>query len=331
MTARQAHERRLDATGAIRRRLTARRELLLGSAKLVGGGALALAAVGAPAGRAVRSALAQDEVDVSTPVAVLNYALTLELLENAFYRDGLAGFAADDFDEGVFDSLTLIGGHEADHVDVLTDTIGQLGGTPVAEAEYDFGEAFEDPAMFLATAQALENTGVSAYTGAAQFLIDEDELLTAALTIHGVEARHASYLNRINGAQPFPTPVDAPLTPDQVMAIATPFIVTAAATGTGGTTASGGAAAGGTGPAAGTGTNTGPGASGGAAPAGGSGPAATGGMNLPTTGTGSAYRASGSDRAHLGEGLALVGLAGVGAVAVAAVRRGATARGDERG
>ncbi|MDQ3466633.1 MAG: ferritin-like domain-containing protein, partial [Chloroflexota bacterium] len=41
----------------------------------------------------------------------------------------------------------------------------------------------------------------------------------------GVEARHASYLNGLNEVSPFPDAVDAPLTPDEVLAIAGPFIV----------------------------------------------------------------------------------------------------------
>ncbi len=90
---------------------------------------------------------------------------------------------------------------------VITDP----GGEPVEEAEYDFG--YTDLAGLVAMAQALENTGVGAYQGAAQFLIEEDALLTAALTIHGVEARHASYLSALNGISPFPDAVNSTLTP----------------------------------------------------------------------------------------------------------------------
>ena len=170
--------------------------------------------------------LAQTTFD--TPVDVLNYALTLEHLEHAFYRDGLAQFTVDDFVDAGFDAVVyeyfgLIRDHEAEHVAVLEQVVGDLGGEPVAEATYDFGYA--DVAGFLGVAQALENTGVSAYQGAAGFLIDEDALLTAALTIHGVEARHAAYLNGLNGASPFPDAVNPTLTPDEVLAIATPFIV----------------------------------------------------------------------------------------------------------
>ncbi len=169
-----------------------------------------------------------EEAPFASPVDVLNYALTLEHLEAAFYRDGLAsigveGITALGFQQSVFDNLTAIGQHEAEHVAVLTQVITDLGGEPVAEATYDFG--YTDAAGFLQVAQALEDTGVAAYQGAAQYAMASDELLTAALTIHGVEARHASYVALLNGAVPFPEAVNPTLTPAEVLDIATPFIV----------------------------------------------------------------------------------------------------------
>ena len=170
----------------------------------------------------------QDPMMLETPVDVLNYALTLEHLEYAFYRDGLEAFSADDFEAAgyaanVYEYFALIRDHEQAHVETLTKVITDLNGEPVAEATYDFG--YTDLAGFVGVAQVLENTGVSAYQGAAQFLIDEDELLTAALTIHGVEARHAAYLNGLQGESPFPEAVNPTLTPQEVLAAAGPFIV----------------------------------------------------------------------------------------------------------
>ncbi len=161
-------------------------------------------------------------------IDVLNFALTLEHLEAAFYRDGLATFGADaftalGFDASVFDKLTEIGEHEVTHVDTLTKLITDLGGQPVAESTYEFGYG-TDAAAFLMVSQALEDTGVSAYQGAAQYVIADDGLLTAALTIHGVEARHAAYVAVLNAGNPFPEAVNPTLTPAEVLAIAGPFI-----------------------------------------------------------------------------------------------------------
>jgi hypothetical protein len=162
----------------------------------------------------------QTKVSLQTPADVLNFALTLELMLHAFYRDGLQAFtsgvfAAAGYAANVFEWLSLIREQEKEHVDVLTKAIRDLGGEPVGEAQYDFG--YSDPAGFINVARVLERIGVSAYQGAAQYLIGEHELLTAALTIHGVEARHAAYLNGLQEISPFPDAFNPALTPDAVL------------------------------------------------------------------------------------------------------------------
>jgi rubrerythrin len=208
---------------------------------LVGGGALALAALAAAAAPGGRAALAQSRQaggngggtggggdDGYTDLEVLNYALTLEHLEYAFYRDGLERFSARDFNRAGFGPpaygrLKTIREHERIHVETLTDVITDLGGDPVEEAPcYAFADAFRSVESFLATAQLLENTGVMAYDGAIA-LIDAPELQTAGATIATVEARHAAYLNDLNGDSPFPAAFDEPKTPEQILAAAAPF------------------------------------------------------------------------------------------------------------
>ena len=229
MPARPMRERILETVIEERRRLASRRGFLTGSAKAVGGGALALGLAAAPRLVAAQDGTPTAEEDFEDDVDVLNYALTLEHLEATFYRQGLEEFDGADFGQDplgndIFGFLADIRDHEADHVETLTSVITDLGGEPVEEAEYDFGEALTDPAAFLATAQALENTGVSAYdyAGAA---ISDPELLTAAGTIAAVEARHASYLNFVNGTLPFPAAFETPLSRDEVLEIAGPFFV----------------------------------------------------------------------------------------------------------
>lgn len=194
-----------------------RRTVLGTGSRLALGGAVAIAAAGSPA--LARLVAAQDFTD---DIDILNYALTLEHLEYAFYRDGLAGFSADLFDDKVFENLLDIRDHEGAHVDALVATIESLGGTPVAEATYDFG--YQNITGFLAVAAALENTGVSAYDGAGA-AIENVDVLNAAGSIVAVEARHASYLNLINGEDPFPAAFETPKTRAEILEIAGPFIV----------------------------------------------------------------------------------------------------------
>jgi hypothetical protein len=194
-----------------------------------GGSAITLAGLG---GAGLRGrVLAQDatpEAPFAAPVDVINYALTLEHIEATFYRLGLEQFAVADFEglgyqAGVRDRIATIADHEAQHVDALTAVVEQLGGDPAMEAEYDFG--YTNLEEFLSTGAVLEGVGVAAYGGAAQYLVGEPELLTAALTIHGNEGRHAAYLAVLTGSSPFPESFEAPLSPDEVLEIATPFFV----------------------------------------------------------------------------------------------------------
>ena len=152
-----------------------RKRFLAGSAAALAGGAL----VAVPG-----MAMAHDASGRPTDIDVLNYALTLEHLEYAFYRDGLEKFGKREFENAkVFDGLgrylrrnayenfQIIRDHEDTHVKALTSTIESLGGTPVPEATYNFKKtAFTSVAKFVSVAQFLENTGVSAYDGAIAYI-----------------------------------------------------------------------------------------------------------------------------------------------------------------
>lgn len=169
------------------------------------------------------SRLALGQQEFTSDIDVLNYALTLEHLEAAFYE--MAGdfeFGEDPYGNSITEYLMMVGEHEAAHVQTLTDVITQLGGEPVARAQYDFGVT--DAQSFLTTAATLENVGVSAYDGAGA-AIQNPDLLTAAGSIVAVEARHAAYLNLITGQSPFPAAFETPLTMAEVLDAAGPFIV----------------------------------------------------------------------------------------------------------
>jgi rubrerythrin len=217
------HERLLAEIADERRRLS-RRGMLTGSLKVAGGAAMAMSLTTVSSAFSIRSMAAAQEM--TSDLDVLNYALTLEHLEYAFYRDGIGlfSFGNDSRGQSIDTNVAAIRDHEGAHVETLARVIADLGGTPVEEANYDFADAYTDPMAFLATAAALENTGVSAYDGAGQFITDP-ELLTAAGSIVAVEARHASYLNLLNGELPFPAAFETPLTMDEVLEIAGPFLV----------------------------------------------------------------------------------------------------------
>lgn len=217
----QLHESLLETVIVERNRLISRRGLISGAAKLGIGGAFALSVVGLP--RFAAPAFAQS-MEFKTDVDVLNYALTLEHLEYAFYRDGIGNFSFgnDAFGNSIDAYLADIRDHEGAHVATLTQVISDLGGEPVGEATYDFGYG-ADGQKFLMTAAALENTGVSAYDGAGKFISDAG-LLTAAGGIVAVEARHAAYLNLITGTSPFPDGFEMAKSPDEILEIAGPFI-----------------------------------------------------------------------------------------------------------
>jgi hypothetical protein len=118
-----------------------------------------------------------------------------------------------------------IAAHEAAHVTALTDTINQLGGTPAERPTFTYPEGtFTDMNMFLMTAVTFEELGVTAYHGQIQPLAAEPELLAAAASIAGVESRHAAILQDLTGGDPFPAPVEATATMEEVLAAAMPFL-----------------------------------------------------------------------------------------------------------
>jgi hypothetical protein len=150
-----------------------------------------------------------------TVLEVLNYALTLEYLEGKFYSNGVtkAGFIP----ASGLPTYTVIANDESQHVEFLINVIKSLGGTPVGVPKFDFsagggsgtgplGNAvFTDYPTFQKVAVAFEDTGVRAYKGQAPNLLGNQVVLTAALSIHAVEARHASAVRQLIGISPWIT------------------------------------------------------------------------------------------------------------------------------
>lgn len=161
-------------------------------------------------------------------VDVLNFALTLEYLEAEFYQKAIEATVVQPPRVQLIPTTTglelpafmQIAAHEKAHVDFLFKTITKLveGSTTLRVAEkptFDFtgGKGsgtgpftgvFSDYGVFLAVAQTLEDTGVRAYKGQAGALKGDNELLSAALRIHSIEARHAAHIRLMRSQTPGP-------------------------------------------------------------------------------------------------------------------------------
>jgi hypothetical protein len=153
-------------------------------------------------------------------VAILNYALTLEYLEAAFYAEAVS---KGKFGGKVGTFASVVSGHENAHVGFLQ---GALGKAAVKKPTFDFKGTTTDMAKFQATAQVLEDTGVAAYLGQVGN-IKSKKILAAAGSILPVEARHAGWIRNINNVSGAPAAFQAPKTKAQILAAVkgTGFIV----------------------------------------------------------------------------------------------------------
>ena len=132
-------------------------------------------------------------------VEILNFALTLEYLEAAFYQEANASGVLNG-DLATFSSV--VGAHEDAHVVALQNA---LGSAAVKKPTFDFKGTTESKKKFAGTAQVLEDTGVSAYQGQAG-RIKTPAILLAAGSILPIEARHAAWIRDINGRGDSPSP-----------------------------------------------------------------------------------------------------------------------------
>ena len=188
----------LDRSGAMRETAEAagvdRRDFLRKGA--VAGGA----AIGSAGFLAMLPEVASARPSKKQDLEILNFALTLELLEAAFYKEAVDGGALTD--ENVLNLARLLNNDEQTHVSALRRTIKSLGGRPVGGIKFDFQGTTRDQAKFIETSFVLENTGVRAYLAQAPRLKSK-ALLAAAGSIATVEARHAAAIAVVLNRSPF--------------------------------------------------------------------------------------------------------------------------------
>jgi rubrerythrin len=153
-------------------------------------------------------------------VGILNYALTLEYLEAAFYADVVKSRL---FKGAELKAIEKFGKEESEHVDALTAAVKQMGGKPAPQPKTEF--PLESAKAVVELAGTVENLGAAAYLGQAAN-IQSPEVLASALAIHSVEGRHAATLNTMLGKSitpdgAFAKPADA----KTVLMSVEPFIV----------------------------------------------------------------------------------------------------------
>ena len=203
------------------------RSMFLRRAAAFAGGGLVFATGGPIATAMAAGGVGQGDIDI------LNYALTLEYLEAAFYNEAVA--------KGALSGETaqfakIVAAHENAHVAALQKT---LGAKAVKKPTFDFKGTTASMGTFQQTAKTLEDTGVEAYLGQAGN-IKAKAVLTAAAAILPVEARHAAWIANIIGkGSGSPSPAPEAFQPSATMAT-----VLAAVKGTGFIAMAGSASAG---------------------------------------------------------------------------------------
>ena len=142
-------------------------------------------------------------------VSVLNYALSLEYLQAAFYTESERSKA---LKGRSLEAATQVGAVERAHVEAFHALLGKKA---IKRPRFDFQGVTEDPKAFLKTAVAFEDLAVEAYKGQAPRL-ESEQVLAAALGIHTVEARHAAWMRYLNGITPAAAAFDDPRPKEEI-------------------------------------------------------------------------------------------------------------------
>ena len=155
-------------------------------------------------------------------VEVLNYALSLEYLQAAFYTEAERSKA---LSKRAAEAARVVGAVERAHVKAFRSLLGRKA---IARPRFDFQGVTEDSGDFIKTAVAFEDLAVAAYKGQAAKL-KSGAVLASAIGIHTVEARHAAWMRYLTGVQPAASAFDEPQTRAEINQVvkATGFVSSA--------------------------------------------------------------------------------------------------------
>jgi hypothetical protein len=176
-----------------------------------------LAAGAAAAGPLVTRAFAAPQ---TTDIGILDFALTLEQLEAAFYAAAAGGSLLTGEARTFAKEFSAI---EDGHAEALSAALENLGAEPAEAPEFDWGSAMQSQASFVKRAAQLEDTVVSALNGAGP-MIQDKELLTVVGSIAQVDARQAALLRPLAGQPPTVAAFDQTLTQPQALDAIAPYV-----------------------------------------------------------------------------------------------------------
>ena len=180
-----------------------------------------------------------------TDVDILQFALTLEHLENVFYKSVFQVFSLEEFmsagyTESFFLNVGFIAQDEETHVALLEKAISAAGATPVAPCNYQF--PITDVRSFVGLSNILEgfvqqillctstkkltsiySVGSSAYLGAAPLVQDKANLAVAG-SILVTEALHTALQRQGSNLAPAANAFGTGLGANEVFTLAAAFI-----------------------------------------------------------------------------------------------------------
>ena len=143
--------------------------------------------------------------DIRDDLEILRFALLVEYVQSALYRDALKSVPG--LDGAQRTMIEMLRDHEIEHVDALRQTIADAGGEPPERVSLDFGAGLASEATFLKLANTLEDTAVSAYAGATPQFASVD-YVAAFASIAQVEARQSALIRLARDKPPAPLPLD---------------------------------------------------------------------------------------------------------------------------
>lgn len=157
--------------------------------------------------------------------AILQFAYALEQLEADFYTRVVSSFGTSNLTAAEKTILTDIKYHEVLHREFFKVALGATNGFTLTTTYPNIN--FNDRVSVLNTAKSLEDTGVQAYNGAAQYITDVQNLLAAGKIV-SVEARHAAAIRDLlnpNSGDFAPQTFDDVKRPATIAGIAQGFVV----------------------------------------------------------------------------------------------------------